>query len=220
MLLETIQVCLFAESRLIREALTEVLSRQTGMRPAASACFSSQALEQFADLGPRVVLLDFDSFTLCGVQCLEGIHKAMPMARVIMLGMQADNETFLRSARAGIAGYVLRDASASDVVAAVLAVAKGEAVCPSRLCMLLLDSMARQSANLPSLVGKFEFGLTRREQQLIHMISRGLSNKEIAGELNLSDQTVKHHVHQILGKVGVNDRMTAAEVCRMRGMIA
>ncbi|HXZ42717.1 MAG TPA: response regulator transcription factor [Terriglobales bacterium] len=216
----TVTVCLFAESRLVREALSKILDQENGIRLSFSSCFSSEALKRFADIVPHVVLLDSDSFCSHGIQIIDAVHKEIPKARLVMLNMQDDTETFLRTVRAGIAGYVLREASAAEVVAAIGSVTQGEAVCPAKLCLVLFDYMARQGAQIPGLLGKVEFGLTRREQQLVLMISRGLTNKEIAGELNLSDQTVKHHVHQILGKVGVPDRMSAAEVCRLRGMLA
>jgi len=217
---EAIRVGMIAESRLIREALTAVLNQKTEMCIVASGCYSPEAIAAVADAGAQIVLLDADSFAAYGAQTIEAVHQQMPDGKVIMLGMQGDSETFIRAVRTGIGGYILRDASACDVAAAILLVASGEAVCPPKLCLLMFEYMARQGACMPDLFGKMEFGLTRREQQLVHMISRGLTNKEIAGELNLSDQTVKHHVHQILGKVGVPDRMTAVEVCRLHGMFA
>jgi DNA-binding NarL/FixJ family response regulator len=96
----------------------------------------------------------------------------------------------------------------------VRSAATDEAVCPPRLCLALFECIARQWAQIPRFNGKHTFGLTRREQQLVEMIGGGLTNKEIANELNLSDQTVKNHIHRILKKLGVSDRLSAVEVCR------
>jgi two-component system NarL family response regulator len=132
--------------------------------------------------------------------------------------MDEDQAHFLTAVRRGVLGYVLRDASAIDVVAAIRAVAIGEAVCPPRFARVLFDCVASQSAELPNSRARAQLGLTRREQQLIPLIGRGLTNKEIAGELSLSEQTVKNHIHRILRKVGVDDRLSVFEACQMHAL--
>ena len=131
-----------------------------------------------------------------------------------MFGMEDDKDVFLRSVRAGVTGFLLKDASAAEIAGAVHAVVNDEAVCPPRLCFALLDQIARQEMPLSCVSGNGKFGLTRREQQLLQMISCGLSNKEIANDLNISDQTVKNHIHRILQKLGAADRMSAVEAYR------
>jgi DNA-binding NarL/FixJ family response regulator len=139
---------------------------------------------------------------------------------VVMVGMEANRETFLRAVRDGVVGYVLKDASAVEVAAAVRSVAGDEAVCPPTLCLNLFQYVATQRAQAPSFHIKHSLGLTRREQQLVQMISRGLTNKEIASQLNLSEQTVKNHIHRMLRKLGASDRLAAVELCRMPGAVA
>jgi two-component system, NarL family, nitrate/nitrite response regulator NarL len=102
----------------------------------------------------------------------------------------------------------------------VRAAATDEAVCPPRLCLALFECIARQWAQMPRFNSTHTFGLTRREQELVEMIGCGLTNKEIANELNLSDQTVKNHIHRILKKLGVRDRLSAVEVCRVTRLSA
>ena len=131
-----------------------------------------------------------------------------------MIGMEANQEIFLRAVRAGIAGYVLKDAPASEVAAAVRSVASNDAVCPPRLCLALFEYVARQRIHMPVFYSKRKFGLSRREQQLLERVNCGLSNKEIASELSLSEQTVKNHVHRILRTLGVGDRLSAVESWR------
>jgi DNA-binding NarL/FixJ family response regulator len=137
-----------------------------------------------------------------------------------MIGMDADREIFLRAVRDGIVGFVLKDASAMEVAAAVRSVANDEAVCPPTLCLALFERVADQSAQPATFVLKHNLGLTRREQQLVQMIGRGLTNKEIASQLNLSEQTVKNHIHRMLRKLGATDRLGAVEICRMPGAVA
>jgi len=104
------------------------------------------------------------------------------------------------------------------VVAAVRNVANGGAVCPIKLCTSLFEYVARQGSQLPSLHAKLNLGLTNREQQLVLLMGRGLTNKEIAEQLQLAEQTVRNHVHRVLRKVGVSDRLAAVEMCRMQGL--
>ncbi len=138
---------------------------------------------------------------------------------MVMIGMDADREVFLRAVRDGIVGFVLKDASAMEVATAVRSVANNEAVCPPGLCLALFESVASRN-NAASFVIRHNLGLTRREQQLVQMISHGLTNKEIASQLNLSEQTVKNHIHRMLRKLGATDRLGAVEICRMPGAVA
>jgi DNA-binding NarL/FixJ family response regulator len=155
------------------------------------------------------------------LQLVAEVRAVVPGLKVVMIGMDGDPERFLRAVRDGIVGYVLKDASAIEVAAAVRSVANDEAVCPSSLCRLLFQELAKPTIEShTSFVLKNNLGLTRREQQLVQMISRGLTNKEIASQLNLSEQTIKNHIHRMLRKVGANDRLGAVELCRMPGAVA
>jgi DNA-binding NarL/FixJ family response regulator len=216
---EIIDVFLLAQNRLLREALTRVLNKKSDLRVVASSSLTPEVLEQISAAAPHVLLLGSD-LEGGSVQIAEEVRKQMPEVKVVMVGMDEDKEAFLRFVRAGVAGYLLKDASASEIAAAVRSVVRAEAVCSPRLCQLLFDYMARQSTRIPGIYGKLQFGLTNREQQLVQLISHGLSNKEIASQLSISDQTVKHHVHQVLRKLGANDRLSAVEVCRLHGMCA
>jgi two-component system, NarL family, response regulator DevR len=216
----TIAVFLLAENRLLRDALTKILNKKSDIRVLAASSFSPQALQQVTGLAPHVLLLDSAAFGFSDVQIITSARKAVPGLKVIMIGMEAEKQTFLRAVRAGVAGYVLKDAPAAEVAAAVRSVANEEAVCPPRLCRILFECFARQASQMPKLYSKQKLGLTRREQQLVEMISCGLTNKEISSDLNLSDQTVKNHIHRILRKLGVSDRLSAVEICRVQSFSA
>jgi DNA-binding NarL/FixJ family response regulator len=217
-LVGSIPVALIAENRLLREALTKILNTKNGMHVVASFPFSSRALQLVAAAGPQVLLADADTLASSGGQIIPDALVAIPDLKVIMVAMEADPDKFLRVVRSGAVGYVLKDASATEMESAVRAVVEGKAVCPPRLCLTLFDHFARQSKQVPGFFGKLQFGLTSREQELITMLGRGLRNKEIANEVHVSDQTVKHHVHHVLRKLGANDRLEAVEVCRLHGM--
>ncbi len=213
-------VCVLAESRLVREALSVRLNAEGNVRVARSAPYSPEVLETISSETPDILLIDSEFLVRAGFRVIADAHLRMPTVKVVLVDMAEDRETFLDSARVGISGYLLQDASADEVMAAIHCVAQGEAVCPPRLCALLFACISRQCMRIPGLFGKLNFGLTRREQQVIQLMSCGLSNKEIGSEMHLSDQTVKRHVHQILHKVGAGDRVTAIELCRLHATCA
>jgi DNA-binding NarL/FixJ family response regulator len=216
----SVEVLLLAENRLVREALTRALNKKGDMHVSASAEFPPEPPRATGVRKPDVLLLEADVFADGGIESIELLQSIFPGIKVVMLGMDADKEIFLRAVRGGAVGYLLKDASAAEIADAVRAVAKEEAVCPAKLCSVLFCYIAQQSKQLPGFYGKLQFGLTIREQQMVAMMGRGLRNKEIANELNVSDQTVKHHVHHVLRKLGASDRVEAVEVCRLHGMLS
>src|SRR5579863_1095624 len=218
--LENVQVFILAENRLLREALTRILSKKSDIRVVGASAFSPDVVAQISSAGPDVLLSDSAAVALSELRLVTEVRAAIPGLKVVMIGMDADQETFLRAVRDGIVGFVLKDASAMEVATAVRSVANGEAVCPPSLCLSLFELVASQNAAPASFAIKHNLGLTRREQQLVHMISRGLTNKEIASQLNLSEQTIKNHVHRMLRKLGATDRFGAVEICRSPGAVA
>jgi len=210
---ETVEVFILADNRLMREALARILNKKSDVHVVAAAAFGPDVVQQIAQLAPDVVLSDSAAVMLSELHLIAEIRTALPGLKVVMIGMEADQVTFLRAVRDGIVGYMLKDASAMEVAAAVRAVASGEAVCPPGLCLTLFEEVARQSSRAGRLLAKHDLGLTRREQQLVHMISHGLTNKEIAVQLSLSEQTVKNHIHRMLRKLGASDRLAAVEIC-------
>jgi two-component system, NarL family, response regulator DevR len=214
-----IEVFLLAENRLLREALGRVLSKKHEMCVVAASAFHPQIVRSIAETQPDVLLLDSAVFACSDLKVVAAVRAEIPGVKVVMIGMETDKETFVRCVRSGISGYVLKDASAAEIAAAVRGVASDEAVCPPALCLALFEYLARQP-QVSALQGKLQFGLTRREQQLVQMIGGGLSNKEIASQLNLSEQTIKNHIHRMLRKLGAGDRLAAVEVCRQEGLVA
>jgi len=209
-----ISVFLLAENRLLREALAKILNKKTDITVVGSAPLSSGVVLKITASSPQVLLFDPPHNTRGECSIIPPLRKALPTLKVVMIGMDPDKELFLRAVRDGIAGYVLKDATAPEVADAVRSVAENQAVCPAALCQALFEYVARQSPAYPNLLVKHHMGLTRREQQLVEMIGRGFTNKEIAVTLGLSEQTIKNHIHRMLRKLGASDRLAAAEMCR------
>jgi len=219
---QLIAMFLMAENCLLREALVRVLRKKEDIRVVGAAAFSPGALETICAADPDVVLFDSASIALAG-PCLvsqmrqAGSRRLEHRARTVMIGMDDDEATFLWAVREGVVGYVLKDASAAEIVRVLRAVANGEAVCPPRFSASLFQSAARDLALSYKPTHDMKFGLSRREQQLVGLIRFGFSNKEIGIRLSLAEQTVKNHVHRILRKVGATNRLDIVERCQSVG---
>ena len=209
-----IRVFLLAGNRLFREALTRILTSKNDLSVVGEAACGSEALEEIERTPCDVVLIDPVNGEPCDISFIHRISLAAPSARTILIDMVEDEPTFLRAVRAGVTGYVLQNASALDVVTTIRAVHQGDAVCPPRLCLSLFKYVARKENGIETFRSKSNGGLTRREQELVPLIAKGLTNKEIASHLNLSEQTVKNHIHRILQRMGASDRLAVVEKVR------
>jgi len=205
---EKTSVYIFAANRLLREALSHTFKNRSDMEVVGSSEQPGFSLDDLAAIRPDVLLLNGAMHGFDWADFIPDARRTSPETRVVIFGMQEDTESFFRSIRAGVVGYLLNEASASELVSAVRSVVRGEAVCPPKLCLALFTYAARQ-VSVPNPRLRALHGLTRREQQLLPLIAEGLTNKEIASQLGLSEQTVKNHIHRILQKVGSEDRLSA-----------
>ncbi|MGC2832511.1 MAG: response regulator transcription factor [Candidatus Acidiferrum sp.] len=149
--------------------------------------------------------------------CLAATGGAPAECKIILIGMDSNEGTFLEAVRCGVSGYLLQDASAADVVTSVRAVSRGEAVCPPQLCSALFHFVAQTPRELSLQNPTSRPDLTFRQQQLVTLVAKGLTNKEIASHLNLSEYTVRNHIHRILKQVDAGSRSEAVETIRAHG---
>jgi DNA-binding NarL/FixJ family response regulator len=210
-----IRVFLLVGNRILREALGRIFQKRLDVFVAGESTHFSNIAALITRSEADVVLMDSVSTPRSNVEVARRIRQLSPNVRVLMIGMDADGATFLSAVRAGVTGYLLKEASALEVIAAIRAVSQDEAVCPPQLCFALFETVARAGNVVPSL-GRAGQELTRRQQELIPMIAQGLTNKEIASHLNLSEQTIKNHIHRMLRKVGANDRLQVVELARVQ----
>ncbi|MGC2674360.1 MAG: response regulator transcription factor [Candidatus Acidiferrum sp.] len=149
--------------------------------------------------------------------CLAATGGAPAECKIILIGMDSNEGKFLEAVRCGVSGYLLQDASAADVVTSVRAVSRGEAVCPPQLCSALFHFVAQTPRELSLQNPTSRPDLTFRQQQLVTLVAKGLTNKEIASHLNLSEYTVRNHIHRILKQVDAGSRSEAVENIRAHG---
>ena len=207
-------VFLLAENRLLREALLRVLSKKDNIEVVGSGGYGADVLDRIISANANIVVLDSVASILSERGVVRELHRFNAAIRVVMVGMEPEASVFLNIVQAGAVGYVLKDASAMEVTRTIRAVAAGEAVCPSSLSGALFQWVVRHKPTLPSLHARAGLGLSRREQQLVGLIKRGLTNKEMANQLNLSEQTIKNHVHRMLRKMGAPDRLSIVAACQ------
>lgn len=209
-----IRISILLHNRLLRDSIARILGKRADFQVIAAAPFEPGAsVVDLGDYTSDVVLLDSLEYLADPARSARKGCISVPR-NALLLAMEDDPIHFLRAVQRGAVGYVLQDASAADVVTAIRNVAEGKAVCPPQFVRTLFEYIATQNRETPNARRHEKWGLTRREQQLIPLIERGLSNKEIAGYFHLSEQTIKNHVHRILRKTGVSNRLSIGEACR------
>jgi two-component system nitrate/nitrite response regulator NarL len=216
-----VSVYLLTENRLLRETLARLLQKRGGLSIAGASRYTESTLQEIFASGCAILLMD-SMATKQGASLLGDLSERAPGIDVILFGMDDDLDLFVRSAYLGVSGYVLQEASASEIIAAVLGVARGEAAWPPRLCMALGRHLSREyrtRAKFSMLPGAVKYYLTPRQLELIRLVERGLTNKEIAANLNLSEFTVKNHLRRIMKEVDADDRHEAVDAIRASGLL-
>jgi DNA-binding NarL/FixJ family response regulator len=206
-------VYLLAENRLLREALIRLLGKNSEVSMVGANAYSATVHREIIAARPKIILMDSSGLDSSRTTLISTLRIAIRGLRIVVVDMEPDEETFLGAVRAGVVGYVLKNASALEVASAIRAVAAGRAVCPPSFCMALYRCVMQQTASSPNLPCGSDLGLSRREQEMVELLRQRLTNKEIALRLNLSEQTVKNHVHNMLRKLGVPNRFSIAEYC-------
>jgi len=188
-------------NRLLRESIARIVNKRKDFEAVVSQTASQALQEEIAESRRGVVVCD-------SIQPVAeaGLCQQPSRIKLVLVAMDDNPETFIAAVRQGALGYVLREASAAEVSSAIRAVAAGEAVCPAKFTRLLFEAVAGQPSEPPANADPERPRLTRREQELVPLIGRGLTNKEIASLLNVSEQTVKSHVHRLLRKMRAEDR--------------
>jgi DNA-binding NarL/FixJ family response regulator len=199
-------------NRLLRESITRILNKRTQFDVAGAQSIGADSADEIAGSKADIVVCDSLPLLLEEFHLFLKDQGAERPVKSILVAMDNNPKNFLMAVRHGVLGYVLQDAAAAEVLSAIRAVAAGEAVCPQRFAKVLFDCVASQPAKSNAGPAGSQPRLTRREQQLIPLICRGLTNKEIANQLNVSEQTIKSHVHRMLRKAGVVDRQSLSQV--------
>jgi DNA-binding NarL/FixJ family response regulator len=213
-----VSVFLLAENRLLRDTLARLLRKRSEINVVGISRDTKAITNEIGESNCEVVLTDCFS-TESHTSLLSDLLSHNAEVKILLFGMDEDPEIFLEAVQLGIRGYVLKDASAAEIIAAVRAVARGEASCPPRLCLTLIQHVAseyRLKKNGAGLATD-KNSLTHRQLQLMHLVAQGLTNKEIAASLNLSEFTVKNHIRRVMRQMEAESRHEAVDLIRATG---
>jgi two-component system NarL family response regulator len=204
---DAIRVLICDDHALFRRGLVMVLETEDGIEVVAEAEDGDEAIRRAEDTAPDVVLMDVRMPKLSGIVATQAIAQVVPTAKILMLTVSDDEDDLYQAVRAGASGYLLKEISIEEVAGAIRAVTAGQSlITPSMASKLLIEfnNLARQ-AEERAVVPR----LTERELQVLKLVARGMSNREAAEELFISENTVKNHVRNILEKLHLHSRMEA-----------
>lgn len=201
-----IRVLVVDDHPVVLAGLTSMLGTQTGIEVVGTASSGEEAMELLPGSHADVMLLDMRMPGMTGVDILHAMNRAKVATRAIILTSFETDEDIYRAVQAGAYGYLLKDSPQADMIAAIKMVSCGKRYFPPHIAERLAERMMRTN-------------LTGRELEVLQMLARGLTNKEIGRALQISGNTVRNHVNSIIEKLEVSDRTEAATTAIHRGLI-
>ncbi len=204
--MKAIRVLLVDDHYVVRMGLRAIIEMEPGLQVVGEADSGAQAIELYRRYKPDVVLMDLRMPGMDGIKATAAIRTEFPSARVIMLTTFDGHEDIHRALSVGALGYVLKNAPGEDLVRAIQAVQAGQRYIPT--------TIARRLAERPPCSD-----LSQRELEVLQLVVKGMSNKELADQLHITEHTAKSHLKNILGKLNVRDRTGAATVAIQQGIV-
>jgi two-component system NarL family response regulator len=194
------------DHHVVRQGLVALLNVVEDMEVVGEAADGVEAIAQFRKQLPHITLIDLRLPRLSGVEVIERIRMETPHARFIVLTTYDGDEDIYRALQAGARAYLLKGMTGEELIATIRMVHAGKSHIPTVIAEKLAERMGTEE-------------LTHRELDVLEQIVRGMSNKEIATELEITEATVKTHINSLLGKLGVTDRTQAATAAIQRGIV-
>lgn len=206
MVSSAIRVLVVEDHHVVRQGLVALLSVVDGVEVVGQAADGAEAIEEYHARKPDVTLIDLRLPKLGGVEVIQKIRAEQAHARFIVLTTYDGDEDIYRALQAGARAYLLKGMTVEVLISTIRSVHAGKSCIPPVIAQKLAERMATEQ-------------LTHREQDVLEQIVRGKSNKEIGTELDISEATVKTHINNLLGKLGVEDRTQAATAAIQRGLV-
>jgi DNA-binding NarL/FixJ family response regulator len=215
----SICVLIADDQALFREGLETLLSIHQDIEVVGQASNGQEAVELSLQLEPDVVLMDMQMPVLNGAAATRRLRQFLPGCRVIVLTTFDDKETIFDALKAGAAGYLLKDVSSADLANAIRLTARGDSILEPSIAAKVLEEFSRVSTTpVVNRSGNLPEPLSDREIEVLSLVTQGLSNREIAAKLFISPGTAKTHIHNVCGKLGVQNRTEAAIRARELGL--
>jgi DNA-binding NarL/FixJ family response regulator len=207
---QRIRVLIIDDNRLMREGLSALLKAQPDLQVVGAVANLAAALRQAPEVTPHVVLVDAGLGSCDGCRCVEQIRRSAPAARAIVMDLLPAPEEVVGYVKAGAKGFIMKDATVEDLLGTVRSVARGSDVIPPVLTGTLLSHIAQDAVVHQRPEAAAAVRMTKREQQVMQLITDGLDNKAIAQRLSIAGDTVKSHVRNILEKLTLHSRLAIA----------
>jgi two-component system nitrate/nitrite response regulator NarL len=205
-----IQVLVIEDNRLVRDGLAALLDDHPDLKVVGAVANATIGLAQMRETKPDVVLVDAALGNGDSHRLVRDLRKEGPATRVIVMDLLPVQEDVIEFVRAGANGFIVKDATIDDFVMTIRSVSHGAGVVPQSLTGTLLSHIADQALIHTGPAALQAVRMTKRERQITNLIAEGLSNKEIAQQLNIALYTVKSHVHNILEKLALHTRLQIA----------
>ncbi len=214
-----IDIMIVDDQSLFREGLRTLLTVQPDFNVVGEAGNGEEALRMAARLRPNVILMDLRMPVMDGVTATHRIHESHPNCKVIVLTTFDDDENVFEGLRAGAVGYLLKDVSSDKLFEAIRAANRGEYFMLPSITAKVMAEFSRLSRLVPVPAEALAEPLSPREMEILRLVAKGASNRDIADTLVIAEGTVKNHLTNILGKLGVKDRMQAVLKAREYGLL-
>jgi two-component system, NarL family, response regulator len=205
--LDRIRILIVDDHPVVRAGLTSMLGTQKEIEVIATASSGDEALESLERTEADVMLLDLRMPGLSGVKTIQEIRRSGHLIRIIVLTSFETDEDIYRAIQAGAQGYLLKDTSLKEMIEAIKSVHSGKRYIPRDIAARLAERMMRTE-------------LTARELEILRVLAKGLTNKQIGKVLSISQNTVKNHVNSVIEKLEVSDRTEASTTAIQRGIIS
>jgi DNA-binding NarL/FixJ family response regulator len=204
-----IRVLIVDDHALVRRGIAELLDEFDDLEVVGAAADAAEGLRVATAEHPDVVLLDISMPGMGGVEAAARLREASPASAVVMLTSSADQENVIASLDSGATGYLLKDAEPEEIVRGIRAAARGESPLSPRAATAVLEARTRPRP---------AEALSEREREVLELVGSGLTNKQIAYRLRISEKTVKAHLTRVFRELGVGDRTQAALWAQRHGM--
>ena len=215
-----IRLLLADDHAIVRRGLQLYLKTQPDFELVGEAATGQEVLERVAELQPDIVLMDLHMPVVNGIEATRQIKASHPAVKVIVLTSFSDHDHVLPAVKAGARGYLLKDIEPDELAKSIRQVYAGKVELHPDVAGLLLEQIANPEDSAPERNATPFDELTAREREVLQLIASGLTNKEIAAALFITEKTVKTHVSHILEKLGLSDRTQAAILAVKHGMIS
>jgi DNA-binding NarL/FixJ family response regulator len=200
-----ISVAIVEDSRTIRESLRRLLNDAPGIRCECAVGSAEEGIAAIPGQNPDVILMDIHLPNMSGIECAAHLKSRLPQVQIVMLTVYEDNDRIFKALQAGACGYLLKRTPPDQLIQAIRDVRQGGAPMTSEIARRVVEAFQRPPASAAPAVE-----LTRREREVLERVTRGFGNKEIAEQLNISLETVRHHLKLTYDKLHVHSRTEAA----------